>query len=316
MAEEPDPQVQQLLQFAGDIPIPPTYALSVESARDRLETFTADQPVEDVANTETYSIPGPATAPDEHSIPVRTYVPDATPPYPVLVYFHGGGWTVGGLDTHDNVCAALTNRANCLTVSVDYRLAPEHPFPAAVEDCFAAVEWVEAHADRINGDPDRIAIAGDSAGGNLAAAVTLMARDHGGPDLAYQGLIYPVVASPAIHDFESYEENAEGYFLETRSTHWYYDKYMQSPVHARNEYGIPLLADDLSGLPPATVITAGFDPLRDEGIEYAERLAADGVDVDHRHYEQMIHAFVSLPAMISQGEEALDALAEDLVDAF
>lgn len=314
MPDEPHPEAQALLEVADQVPAPPTYALSIESARDRLDEFIADQPVEDVANVENYSIPGPEGP--ETAIPVRVYEPDVEPPYPVLVYLHGGGWTVGGLDTHDNVCAALTNRADCLTVSVDYRLAPEHPFPAAVEDSYAAVEWVEAHGERINADTDRIAVAGDSAGGNLTAAVTLMARDHDGPEFVHQGLIYPAVASPVVHDFESYEENAEGYFLEAESSMWYYDKYIQSPVHARNEYAAPLLADDLSGLPSATVITAGFDPLRDEGIEYAERLESDGVDVEHLHYEGMIHAFVSLPEMISRGQEAIDALGEELAAAF
>jgi len=311
MADELHPEAQALLATAEQLPVPPTYALSVESARDRLEELIADQPVEDVAHTEEFSIPGPET-----DLPVRVYEPDADPPYPVLVYLHGGGWTVGDIDTHDNVCAALTNRADCLTVSVDYRLAPEDPFPAAVEDSYAVVEWVAEHGDRLNADTDRLAVAGDSAGGNLTAAVTLMARDHGGPEIAYQGLIYPAVASPEIHEFDSYEENAEGYLLETASAEWYYDQYVQSPVHARNEYLAPLLAEDLSGLPPATVITAGFDPIRDEGIEYAERLADAGVAVEHRHYEGMIHAFVSLPAVLSRGADALDELGADLAAAF
>ena len=311
MARRPDPEVQALLESADRLPIPPTYALSVESARDRLDRLLTDQPVEAVAGVENFSIPGP-----ESAIPIRIYVPDGSPPYPVLVYFHGGGWTAGSLDTHDSVCAALTNRAGCLTVSVDYRLAPEHPFPAAVEDSYAAVEWLAAHGERINADTGRIAVAGDSAGGNLTAAVTIMARDHDGPRFVHQGLLYPAVASPTVHEFESYEENAEGYLLEMASVRWYYDQYFQSPVHARNEYAAPLLADDLSGLPPATVITAGFDPLRDEGIEYAVRLEADGVDVEHRHYERMIHAFVSLPEAISQSQAAIDALGSQLAGAF
>ena len=316
MADQPHPEAQTLLDLADRLSLPPTYALSVETARKRLETFVADQPVEDVANVETYSIPGPETADSDVTVPVRIYEPEGSPPYPVLVYFHGGGWTVGSLDTHDTVCAALTNRANCLTVSVDYRLAPEHPFPAAVEDCYAAVEWVAAHGAHLNADTDRIAVAGDSAGGNLAAAVTLVARDYGGPEFVHQGLLYPAVASPVVHDFESYEENAEGYLLEAESVRWYYDQYVQHPAHARNEYAAPLLVDDLSGLPPATVVTAGFDPLRDEGIAYAERLDADGVAVEHRHYPELIHAFVSLPATISRGRDELDALGEDLADAF
>jgi len=297
--------------MADSAPVPPSNGLAPGAARARLENIMGDLPVEPVANTENYAITGPAG-----DVPVRVYEPDADPPYPVLVYYHGGGFMVGSLDTHDNVCAALTNRADCLTVSVDYRLAPEHPFPAGLEDAYAAVQWAEAFATKINGDPDRIAVAGDSAGGNLSAAVALMVRDQGGPDLAHQGLIYPGTASPALHEFDSYEENAEGYFLETETVEWYYDNYVQSPGHVHNAYASPLLAGDLSDLPGATVITAGFDPIRDEGIAYAEALAADGVDVDHHHYEDMIHAFVSLPEAIPAGKDALDELGANLAAAF
>lgn len=318
MVDEPHPEAQALLDSAQQLPIPQTYALSVTSARDRLDRLFGEQPVESVANVENYSIPGPDPGPisPDREIPIRVYEPDTTPPYPALVYFHGGGWTAGSLDAYDNVCAALTNRADCLTISVDYRLAPEHPFPAAVEDCYAAVSWLAEHGDRASVDVDRIAIAGDSAGGNLSAAVTLMIRDHGGPALVHQGLVYPVVSSPVVHDFDSYEENAEGYLLETASVEWYADRYLQSPVHARNEYAAPLLADDLSGLPPATIVTAGFDPLRDEGIAYADRLAADDVAVEHLHYEDMIHTFFSLPAIMTRGQEAIDAVANELAIAF
>jgi acetyl esterase len=314
MADEPHPAAQAVIAESEDAPVPPSNGLSPESARARLEDIMGDLPVEDVANTAEYSIPGPETT--ERDVPIRVYEPDADPPYPILVYYHGGGFMVGSLDTHDNICAALTNRADCLTLSVDYRLTPEHAFPAGLEDAFAAVRWAEEFAGKINGDPDRIAVAGDSAGGNLSAAVTLMLRDHGGPDLVHQGLIYPGTASPLLHDLPSHEENAEGYFLEMPTVEWYYHNYVQSPADVRNPYASPLLAEDLSGLPDATVITAGFDPIRDEGIEYAEALAADGVAVDHRHYEEMIHAFVSLPKAIPQGEQALDELGANLAAAF
>jgi acetyl esterase len=233
-----------------------------------------------------------------------------------LVYLHGGGWVRGDLDTHDNVCRALCARAGCAVLSVDYRRAPEHPFPAALEDCYAALEWTAEHAGRLTLDPDRIAVGGDSAGGNLSAGLALMTRDRDGPALARQLLIYPAVASPELQSFDSYEENAFGYLLERPGIEWYYERYAPSPAQARNEYLAPLLAGDLSGLAPATVVTAGFDPLRDEGIEYADRLAADGVDVEHRHYEGMIHAFVSLPEVMSTGDEALSAMAGDLRAAF
>lgn len=308
MAEEPHPEVQALLSTIEALPVPPTYALSVESARDRLDEFFADQPAEEVATREDYSIPGPAG-----NLPVRVYVPDGDGPHPVLVYYHGGGWVLGGLDTHDTVCAALANRTPCAVLSVDYRLAPEHPFPAPLEDAYAAAEWVEANGDRINVDPDRIAIGGDSAGGNLAAAVALMARDRSDtPTVVHQLLVYPAVHSPPIHEFDSHTENAKGYFLERASIDWFYEQYLQGPVHARNEYVAPLLVDDCAGLPPATVVTAGFDPLRDEGRAYAELLADDGVPVEHIHYPGVIHGFISLPDLLSTADEALSDIAAEL----
>jgi acetyl esterase len=283
----------------------------VESARERLSELFAPQPTEPVASIENFSFSGP-----ESDVPVRVYEPDAEGPHPVLLYFHGGGWVVGGLDTHDSVCAALTNRVDCLTISVDYRLAPEHPFPAGLEDCYAALEWVTEYGRRINGDPDRVAVAGDSAGGNLAAAVSLLARDRDGPDIAHQALVYPAVASPAVHDFDSYEENGEGYLLELAGSRWYIDTYLGSPIHLRNEYFAPLLAADLSELPPATVVTAGFDPHRDEGIAYADRLSEAGVDVSHTNYEEMIHAFVNFPEFFPESDEALGEVGARLRASF
>ena len=314
MADRPDPAAQEVIEMSEAVPVPPSNGLSAESARQRLEDIMGDLPAEEVANTEEYSIAGPEAT--DRDLPLRVYEPDVEPPYPVLVYYHGGGFMAGSLDTHDNICAALTNRAGCLTVSVDYRLSPEHPFPAGLEDAYRAVEWATAFGEKLNGDPVRVAVAGDSAGGNLAAAVSLLARDQGGPDLTYQGLIYPGTASPVLHDIPSHDENAEGYFLETETVEFYYENYVQSPAHVRNAYASPLLADDLSGLAPATVITAGFDPIRDEGVRYADRLAEDGVETEHLHYEEMIHAFVSLPTAVPQGEDALDELGEHLAEAF
>jgi acetyl esterase len=307
MAEEPHPEVRAVIEQAEERLLPPAQALTPASARRRLEDLFATQPVEDVESVEDVAIPGP-----ESALPVRLYEPAAESPHPVLVYLHGGGYVAGSLDTHDNVCAALTNRADCLTVSVDYRLAPEHPFPAALEDGYAALEWVHEFGEHVGADTDRVALAGDSAGGNLTAAVALLARDRGGPDIARQVLVYPAVASPSVHEFDSWAENAEGYLLERAGSEWYVDRYVDSAIDRRNEYFAPLLVDDLSGLPPATVVTAGFDPLRDEGIEYADRLAAAGVEVEHHHYDDVIHGFVSLQSVISRGEEAIEAVARDL----
>lgn len=314
MSTELDPQARALLDEFSAEGLPPTYALSVEEARDRLvRLFAPDEgdELEPVGDVRELSIAGP-----DGSIPLRVYRPDGEPPFPTLVYFHGGGWVLGTLDTHDSVCRTLTNLAECAVVSVDYRLAPEHPFPAAVEDTYAATRWVADHAGRIHVDPDRIAVGGDSAGGNLAAATALMARDRGGPALVHQSLIYPALNPPRLNPLPSYDENAEGYFLEYESMEWFYDHYVPHQTDRRNEYAFPLLARDLSGLPSATVLTCGFDPLRDEGIEYAKRLEATGVDVDHVNYDRMIHGFLNLSDVIHRGQDGIEDIADGLRRAF
>lgn len=317
-----DPQVATLLEVIEAIGLPPSYATSPASARQRLEEYFGGQDTEPVGGTTEYEIPGPAGG-----IPVRQYSPDGPSPHPLVVFYHGGGWTIGSLDTHDNLCRALVNRADCAVVSVDYRLAPEHPFPAAFHDCYAAAEWAAEYAGQIGCDPDRIAVAGDSAGGNLSAAVALRARDvkrgvgfHDepgeAPDIVHQTLLYPAVNSPAGPYFESYEENAEDYFLERASMEYYYDHYVDDPADARNEYLAPLLAADLSDLPPASVLTAGFDPLRDEGRAYADRLREASVEVSHQEFDGQIHGFVSMTDEIDRAQDGLDFLAGELASAF
>ncbi|MFQ3320331.1 MAG: acetyl esterase, partial [Natronomonas sp.] len=231
--------------------------------------------------------------------------------------FHGGGFVVGGLDTHDIICQKLADESGWTVVSVDYRLAPEHPFPAALEDAYAATEWVAENQSAVGGN-GTIAVGGDSAGGNLSIGVTLMARDaeadetiEKSPDIAHQVLYYPVTAG-SFHEHPSREENAEGYFLEKKTMEWFTDQYVQSPAHARNEYLVPLLVDDLSGLPSATVVTAGFDPLRDEGDAYAEALEEAGVDVFHAKYDDMIHSFASFIGMVEAADDAIRVAASGL----
>jgi acetyl esterase len=304
------PEARAFLQMVEESPVPPTYTLTPANARRQYERLAEMRSTEPVAKTQDFEIDGP-----DGPIPMRLYEPDAEGPLPVLVYYHGGGWVIGSRDTHDGICTRLCNRADCLVLSVDYRLAPEHPFPAAVEDSYAALEWAARHAPDIGGDPERLAVGGDSAGGNLSAAVTLLARDQDGPEVAHQLLIYPAVATPAVHDFPSYEENGEGYFLEAESMAWFYDHYVGSRVNARNEYLAPLLVDDLSGLPPATVVTAGFDPLRDEGKEYAERLADAEVPAELLHYEGLIHGFANMTDFISGAADAVDEMSERLAQA-
>ena len=235
-------------------------------------------------------------------------------PFPILVFFHGGGFVIGDLDSMDAPCRALANRAGCLVVSVDYRRAPEHKFPTATEDCYAAVRWVAENAASLNGDSARIAVGGDSAGGNLAAVVALMARDRGGPPLRYQLLIYPATN----HDFTtaSCQENAEGYFLTTADSRWFWSQYLRDENDAANPYASPLRAEDLSGLPPALIITAEYDPLRDEGEAYAERLRQAGVAAEAKRYDGMIHGFFQMGAVIDRGKQAIEDAAQALRTAF
>jgi acetyl esterase len=319
MRTELDPQLRAVIDDIGAAGVPEWHALSVDSAR-RIEDEVFSAPADgegdgddgdatDAAESldlvRDLSIPGPAGA-----IPLRAYRPAAETPTPVVVFFHGGGWTLGTLDSIDGVCRELARRAECVVVSVDYRLAPEHPFPAAVDDAYAAVEWVASHAGAFGGDPERLGVAGTSAGGNLAAAAALRATLFDGPDIAHQALLYPILDHAL--DTESYEENADGPLLTRADMRWFWEQYLQSPIDAHNPFAAPLRAPDLSGLPPATVVTAGFDPLRDEGVAYAEQLAAAGVSVEHRHFPSMAHGFLSLTADVDVADEAMDAVASDV----
>jgi acetyl esterase len=232
----------------------------------------------------------------------------------VLLYFHGGGMVVGNLDTIDGPVRALTNRAGCLTVSVDYRLAPEHKFPAAPEDCYAATDWVARNAASIGGDPSRIAVCGDSAGGNLAAVVPQMARDRGGPSIVFQLLMYPMTN----YDFttSSYGEFAEHHLLTRNSMAWFWEHYLASPADGKNPYASPLLAADLSGLAPALVCTSECDVLRDEGEAYAAALERAGVRVETKRYAGTIHGVFQLAGALDISKAFIDDCASALRKAF
>ena len=258
-----------------------------------------------VAETRDLAIPGPGGP-----IPARLYRPAATGTLPVLVFFHGGGWVVGDIESHDTGCRHLANRAECAVVSVDYRLAPEHKFPAAVEDCFAATAWVAGNAAALGVDAGRLAVGGDSAGGNLAAVVSLLARDHGTPRIGYQLLIYPATDAAMRHD--SIARFAEGYVLTRATMRWFYEQYLRAPADAADWQASPLAASDLGGLPPAFVLTAGYDPLCDEGDAYAARLAASGVAVTHRRFPGQVHGFALNGKIIRAAETALDDTAAAL----
>lgn len=230
-----------------------------------------------------------------------------------MVYFHGGGWVVGGLDSHDVVCRSLANASGCKMVSVDYRLAPEHPWPASPDNCFAAVEWVATHAQELGVDANRLAVGGDSAGGNLAAAATLRARAANGPRIAFQLLIYPAV--DATMSLPSNESNGQGYFLEKVGMDWFYGHYLNNPADAKNPDVSPLFADDFTGLPPAYVVTAEYDPLRDEGRAYVEKLEAAGVAVEYINYPTMIHGFFGFQAVVDVSGEAVRLAGEAVAKA-
>jgi acetyl esterase len=277
-----------------------------EQARAAFDAMRLPLPIEEVAHVEDRTIQGPAGA-----IPVRVYRSAAAPtPAAALVYFHGGGWVLGSLDSHDGLCRALANKTNAVIVSVDYRLAPEARYPAAADDCYAATRWVSEHGAQIGVDGTRIAVGGDSAGGNLAAVVSLMARDRSGPALRHQILTYPV----ADHDFEraSYRDNAEGYLLTRGAMQWFWDHYVPNRPQRDEAYASPLRAEKLVGLPPATVITAEYDPLRDEGEAYAARLREAGVATVATRYDGQIHGFVSLFEVFDQGKAGVDQIAEAL----
>jgi acetyl esterase len=305
-----DPQARKVLDQIAAIGAPDLHTLPVAQARSAMEQMVGLQgAVEAVAHVEDRPLPGPAGP-----IPIRVYAPEGPRPLPALVYFHGGGWVLGSLETHDALCRTLANAAGCALVSVDYRLAPEHPFPAAPEDAYAATRWIAENAGTIGIDAQRIAVGGDSAGGNLAAVVALLARERGGPRLVHQLLIYP--ATDAACDTASHRDNAQGYLLTTEAMAWFWNHYCPDRARRGDWRASPLRAGDLRGLPPAHVITAEFDPLRDEGEAYAARLRAAGVPVRLERYDGMIHGFVSMGAVIATGRRAIREAVAELRAAF
>ncbi len=259
-------------------------------ARSQLRKLASMIDAKIAVNVRDSSVPGPAGA-----LPVRHYTPvhsDGSGPEPLLVFFHGGGFVVGDLETHDDLCRLLCRDAGVHVLAIDYRLAPEHPAPAAIEDCYAAYRWALEHAAELGADPSRVAVGGDSAGGNLSAVVCQLARNDGIALPALQLLLYPATNFAA--DSRSKTLFADGYFLTKKDMDWFRDNYLDGSSLATADPRIsPLLADDLAGLPPAMVLTGGFDPLRDEGNQYADALAAAGVPVDHRQFGPLVHGFAN-----------------------
>lgn len=302
-----DPLLKAFLDQMAAQPAPKMWEMEPPAGREAMAALMQlvgpkDVPIGKVSNL---AIPGSAG-----DIPARVYTPVAAggEPLPTLVFFHGGGFVIGSVETHDGLSRMLANDSACRVISVDYRMAPEHEFPAAVEDAFAAVAWIEKHAAELGVDANRLAVGGDSAGGNLAAVVAHMARDAGAPKLAFQLLLFPVTEIDA--DTVSRREFAEGYFLEGQTLEWFFDHYLGADADRSDPRASPLLAAKFTGLPPAYVMVAGFDPLHDEGVAYAEKLRDAGVPVTLDDYPEMVHDFIYLQAVLPQAAEALGSAAK------
>ena len=302
------PQVAALLERVARSPLPPYHTVPAFVARriyrDTRAALSPRAPEIAEVRLQVFN----------NAVAVRSYRPVRDEVLPALVFFHGGGWTIGDLDTHDVVCRQLALGARCAVFSVDYRLAPEHPFPAAVDDCFFATRFVFENAKTLGVDPQRIAVGGDSAGGNLAAVVALMARAAGGPPLAYQLLIYP--ATDQRCQFASHERNGEGYLLTKDGIRFFRGGYLPNEADRTDWRASPLLAASHAGLPPALVLTAGYDPLLDEGRAYAERLAKAGVEVSYREFCDMVHGFVLFGGAVDAANAAVAECCERLRGAF
>jgi len=302
-----DAGAQRVLDLVRESGRPPYETLTPPEAREVSRNARAvlqpDPPeVAELRDLAANTAPGP--------IPLRLFRGKGAAPgalLPGLVYFHGGGWVIGDLDTHDTLCRQIANAAGCAVISVHYRLAPEHKFPAGVEDAIAATAWIAEHARELGVDAARLGVGGDSAGGNLATVVALHARDHGGPRLGLQALVYPGTDMSLRHD--SHRRYGEGLFLTRTMIEWFRDHYLRTPADREDWRASPLLAADVSRLPPAVVITAGFDPLVEEGEEYAQRLIAAGVPVTVRRFTGQIHAFITMGRMIADAYEAVDEIA-------
>ncbi|MDT3433330.1 alpha/beta hydrolase [Haloarcula sp. 1CSR25-25] len=306
MASTLNPQVQEYLHGLSEQGLPPLYRLPLAEARETYRDLSVpDQPPEPVGSVTDRTVPGP-----NGEVPIRIYRPTGDEPRPALAFFHGGGWMLGGIETHEALCRALTNAADCVVVAVDYRLAPEHRFPDGLEDCYAATQWLAANAEEIGATPGALAVAGDSAGATLAFGVSLLARDRGDPSIDYQVLAYP----PTEFGFEtdSYEENAQGYFLTRKDMERFWNGYIRSELDGDHPYAAPLQADRLDGLAPTFLLTCGFDPLRDEGRALADRLDAAGVPTRHVQYDDMIHGFLTMLAdpELDRAREAIDEIGD------
>ena len=307
-----DPQAANVIDLIVKSGRPPYHQLTPKDARQMFrETRPASTPpAPQIGAVRDVLIEG------AQAIPLRVYRPPGVSDsrrLPVLVYFHGGGWVIGDLETHDVLCRQLTAEAGVSVIAVDYRLAPEHKFPAAADDAWAATRWIAAHAAELGVDADRLAVGGDSAGGNLAAVVALLAREAGGPRIALQILLYPV--TDLVSESQSYADLADGYMLTRDSMRWFRAQYLAKEQDAADWRVSPLRAPSLAGLPPALVVTAGYDPLRDEGEAYARRLREAGVSVDAVSFGGMIHGFVPMGRLIDTAFRGVSLITGSLRQA-
>ncbi len=307
-----DPTLKGFLDQMAQAPGPKMHELSADEGRAMFVGMMElvgpkGVPIGDV---EDLSVPTSTGA-----IPVRVYTPKGgKAPLPTLVYYHGGGFVIGDLDTHDGLCRMIANEGQCKVVAVHYRLAPEHKFPTAADDAYAALLWTHANAAKLGIDAARLAVGGDSAGGNLAAVVAQTAKAKGGPKLALQLLLFPVTQIGG--ETRSLREFAEGFFLERKGLEWFYAHYMTPGADKNDVRHSPLKAKDLKGLPPAYVMLGGFDPLHDEGLEYAQKLSAAGVPVTIADHSDMVHCFFYLQAVLPQARDAVGAMGIALKKAF
>ncbi len=301
-----DPQVQEMLDVFAAQPLPALREQGPEEARRFMRLVAPSLGIrEEVAKVDDRTIPGPAG-----DIPVRIYSPAGAGPLPVMVFFHGGGWVIGDLETHDRLCRALANAAASVVISVDYRLAPEHRYPAAVEDAYAATLWALANVAELSGGVARVYVGGDSAGGNLAAAVALLARNSRVAGIAYQVLLYPI--TDRSFDSPSYRDKADGYLLSRDDMMWFWENYLAREEDGLDVYASPLRAFDLSRMPPALVVTAEYDPLCDEGEAYARRLREAGNRVRQIRYDGMIHGFLRRTRSLDRARAAIREIGEIL----
>ena len=303
-----DPQIKVVLDQIEALGLAPHYEVGAVQARANAASRPRT-PGPDVASVENRSIAGPGG-----QVPIRIYKPAGPGPFPAIVWAHGGGMVIGTLETCDYISRKLSVNVECVVVSVDYRLAPEHTFSAAPDDFYAATTWVAENARELSVDAGRISVGGESAGANLAAVVTLMAKDRGGPSLVHQMLVNPMLDTN--FDTPSYIENAEGYFLTRKTMMWYWEQYLGHSGGTKDPYAAPLQAKDVSGLPPALLIVGEFDPLRDETEAYAARLAAAGVVTTCTRYDGGVHNFFSMPATVDKATQAVAQMSDALKAAF